>query len=627
MRHKPRITLWVGVVFFCILIFIQGCSSLSSQPIPSKTWTYPDGYDPHGGYLDRVTFVVYPPEDEQLGLQALQANIIYAWDEHVSAENITELEAAPGVEVATEPGDLYRMFALDCGTFPMNITGYRRAIAFALDKYAVVQGSTDGLGLPQDCAIPRALTNWTYESQLTETYYAQDIVKANASLEAAGFRDLTSDGWRDYDADLSGTLTSGDKNSHEVAISFLYTGHIPLTNAITLAIEGLAKCGIRAYTVPWDPYDPIGRYYDVGTHTINLKESGDLFLLYHFFHSSTGANEWYFGGWRNDTYNQYAENLMAARTKEEVQYWTWKCQEILWYEQPMIVCYNDVFTNAYRTDIWEDYINMQGRNRIGNGYSLVHIKLKEEAGGPFGCFPTEYIMSLNEGLDTTNSLRSNSEYTKTVFQLVYERLWTYSPYDWTPQPSLAYAWETEATVASGDIQEGEKYTFHLFENATWHDGTPVTADDVAFSVSLGLQDPYNAENYQHVYKTNIVDNMTIEIFTNATGFFEWTRATGFTVYPAHIWSLPSSIFSWVPTVPELVGSGPYIFAAYVQGQYVVLDRNPEWHFAVSQPPRTPCPVTVDCFWCYPLLLGIIIIQVCILVYLVNRRRSRDASKK
>ena len=86
---------------------------------------------------------------------------------------------------------------------------------------------------------------------------------------------------------------------------------------------------------------------------------------------------------------------MNSSTLQEANDWAWECQKILWYEQIMIVCYNDVYTHAYRTDIWEGYVNMQGRNRVGNGYSLVQLQLTDAAGGPYGCYPTEYIMSLN----------------------------------------------------------------------------------------------------------------------------------------------------------------------------------------------------------------------------------------
>ncbi len=569
-----------------------------------------------------------------MGLQALQANIIYAWGESVSADNIAELENTPGVEVSTEPGDKYRILCFNCGRFPTNITGYRRALAYALDKVEVVLESTNGLAFMQDCAIPLALGNWTYESQLIETYYLQNIAKANASLEESGFRDLNGDGWRDFDADNNSIWNPGiDLDSAVFEIPFHHiAGHFPSENAVTLAVEGLLKCGIRVYVDPLDFYDwmEYSWPWDGWLFCFTFTEMDSPELLHTIFHSSTGNNQWYFGGWTNITYDQFAENLMTAQTEEEANNLAWKCQELLWYEQPMIVCYNDVYTHAYRTDIWEGYINMRGRNRIGNGYSLVHIKLKEDAGGPFGCYPTEYMMSLNEGLDSTNWLMSNSEHTRKVFQLVYEKLTTISPFDWTYQPSLAYAWEIEATTASGDIQDGEKYTFHLYENATWHDGIPVSAEDVAYSLVLGRQNPYRFEDYQHVYKTNVVDNTTIEIFTNATGYFEWIQATGFTVFPHHIWGNDTitggNISTWIPKVADLVGSGPYSFLAYVLGQYVVLERHPDWHFAIPHPPRIPCgPIDGPPWLPIQLFLAIIFVEVFILTILLSQRRKKYSS--
>ncbi|MFX0079584.1 MAG: ABC transporter substrate-binding protein [Candidatus Hermodarchaeota archaeon] len=635
MTQKPRIILWASLFLLVVLLFTQSGFTATFHSISARTWTYPDGYDPHGGYLDKVVFVVYPPEDEQLGLQALQAGQIYAWDESVPIDNIMECEATWGVEVTSEPGDMYRMFCLNCGRFPTNNTGYRRALAYALDKFAVVQANTGGLAFVQDCAIPLALANWTYESQLTETYYSRNIIAANATLEAAWFRDLDGNGWRDYDADNSSTLSPSDILDVDFAIeAYYFEGHAPSRNALEYAVQGLNLCGIMAEVVPFEFYiffDMITEQeYWLACFTFTNIDSVDL--LYDYFHSSTANNQWYWGGWINTTYNAAAEALMASSTESEANEWAWRCQKILWDEQPMIVCYNDIYTHAYRRDIWEGYVNMHGRNRIGNGYSLVHIKLKEDAGGPFGCYPTEYIMSLNEGLDTTNWLMSNSKHTNKVFQLVYEELTTISPYDWTHQPSLAYAWETENTNASGDIQNGEKYTFHLYENATWHDGTPVTTTDVAFSLSLGLQDPYNAENYQNVYMTNIIDSNTIEIYSNATGYFEWIQATGFTVFPHHIWSNDTitggNISTWVPSVSELVGSGPYSFTAHVPGQYVVLERNPDWHFAIPHPPRTTCPPPIDGPSSIPyVLLAIISFEIFILVYLVIRRERRISSKK
>ena len=46
--------------------------------------------------------------------------------------------------------------------------------------------------------------------------------------------------------------------------------------------------------------------------------------------------------------------------------------------------------------------------------------------------------------------------------------------DWTPQPYLAKSWNVS--------EDGLTVTLNLVENAVFHDGAPITSEDVAFSV-------------------------------------------------------------------------------------------------------------------------------------------------
>lgn len=45
---------------------------------------------------------------------------------------------------------------------------------------------------------------------------------------------------------------------------------------------------------------------------------------------------------------------------------------------------------------------------------------------------------------------------------------------WDPIPYLAKSWETS--------DDGLRVTLHLVDNATFHDGVPITSEDVAFSI-------------------------------------------------------------------------------------------------------------------------------------------------
>src|SRR5918998_566813 len=60
-----------------------------------------------------------------------------------------------------------------------------------------------------------------------------------------------------------------------------------------------------------------------------------------------------------------------------------------------------------------------------------------------------------------------------VMNLTYDTLVNYSPKDSSPVPGLADSWETS--------EDGLTWTFHLNEEARWHDGEDVTSEDVAYT--------------------------------------------------------------------------------------------------------------------------------------------------
>ena len=66
-------------------------------------------------------------------------------------------------------------------------------------------------------------------------------------------------------------------------------------------------------------------------------------------------------------------------------------------------------------------------------------------------------------------------------------------------PDLASAFHTES--------DGRIWTFDIREDATWHDGQPVTADDVVFTVKL-LQDRGYVGPYSDAFRGVTVDRIS-----------------------------------------------------------------------------------------------------------------------
>jgi len=124
--------------------------------------------------------------------------------------------------------------------------------------------------------------------------------------------------------------------------------------------------------------------------------------------------------------------------------------------------------------------------------------------------------------------------------------------------------EVETDLARGwDVTgDGLAYTFYLRSNAYWHDGTPVTADDVAFTIGL-LQDPdfpgppdLGANVWQSV-TVDKVDRRTVR-FTLPEPYAPFLDYTTVGILPAHLLQgiraadLPAAEFNLNP-----VGSGPF----------------------------------------------------------------------
>jgi peptide/nickel transport system substrate-binding protein len=107
------------------------------------------------------------------------------------------------------------------------------------------------------------------------------------------------------------------------------------------------------------------------------------------------------------------------------------------------------------------------------------------------------------------------------------------------------------------------YTFVLRADARWHDGQPLTTDDVAYTVSL-LQDaqfpgPADLGQLWQSVQMKIINPQTVE-FTLPEKFAPFLDYTTFGLLPAHLLGqvkaadLPTQAFNQAP-----IGSGPFRF--------------------------------------------------------------------
>jgi len=159
-------------------------------------------------------------------------------------------------------------------------------------------------------------------------------------------------------------------------------------------------------------------------------------------------------------------------------------------------------------------------------------------------------------------------------------------------PAVGYLYETLMTQSQDEVgteygllAEGAAHpddfswvVYRLRADARWHDGKPVTADDVVFSFdSLKKFSPRYASYYRHVLKAEKTGERDIRFTFDGPGNRELPTIVGeLMILPKHWWEGTDDQGRKrdisATTLEKPLGSGPYRIKEFVAGRSIVLER-------------------------------------------------------
>lgn len=137
------------------------------------------------------------------------------------------------------------------------------------------------------------------------------------------------------------------------------------------------------------------------------------------------------------------------------------------------------------------------------------------------------------------------------------------------EPKLAESWEIN--------EDGTIYTFHLRKDAVWHDGTPITSDDVIFTYELVMNMEaaiaFRAQQFiggePVVYEK--VDDHTFQVILPEP--FAPYLSFLITPIPKHIWEdVEPRNYKRTSNPDFFVSSGPFKFVEYRAGEFIRFAR-------------------------------------------------------
>ena len=137
-------------------------------------------------------------------------------------------------------------------------------------------------------------------------------------------------------------------------------------------------------------------------------------------------------------------------------------------------------------------------------------------------------------------------------------------------PWLATSWEASA--------DGTTYTFRITPDATWHDGRPLTADDIAFSFTYYAQYPYVWMTTEVVASSQATggDAVRVTLRRPYAPFLE-DIAGVVPIVPRHVWESIDDPKAYADAA-GMIGSGPFSLAEYDQtaGAYRLRANDAYW---------------------------------------------------
>ena len=134
------------------------------------------------------------------------------------------------------------------------------------------------------------------------------------------------------------------------------------------------------------------------------------------------------------------------------------------------------------------------------------------------------------------------------------------------RPALAQRWERIDSVS---------WRFHLRPGARWHDGQPVTAEDVVFSFEAFADSAIDAPARSYLagrVRARAEDSTTVRItFAEPSPEQLYDATYHVRIFPRHVWAaIPREQWAADTALTHLVGSGPYRVLNWKRGQFLTL---------------------------------------------------------
>ena len=332
--------------------------------------------------------------------------------------------------------------------------------------------------------------------------------------------------------------------------------------------EELGRIGVTMEVRPTDFAVLINTLYgeDMDYDAYTLGWSGRVERLDPdmFIHSINHSSNAVAGGNNTCRYANPAFDVLADAQRREMdplarRKIVWEAQRLLSEDVPRITLYARANVQAYNHERFTNLISIPGEGLFNEWTPMLMEPLTDTHTVP--------IVASNINLTSLNPFNARSAYDWRNLRLIYDKLARLSP-EHEPRPWAAAAWELVSdTIIDVELRPG----------MTFHDGQPVTVDDIVWSYQawMDLPESYFASFTHPIATVEATGDLTVRFALHEPyAPFVTTTLAQIPILPRHIWEHVGDITQYANEHP--VGSGPFRFVRFRTGQELVTERFDEY---------------------------------------------------
>jgi ABC-type transport system substrate-binding protein len=564
---KFRIFGALTIIGIVALLLVSGNNTVYGVPFENNLKT--------GPYVDNVVYKVITSQDQRI--LTLQAGIIEMDTNFFDPVHFPALDADPDINLFSALRNGYGHLTINCRDYPLNISGLRRAFAFAYDKTRVTTEIMDGFNQEHDSIVPY-VNGWCVEDEFTYHYYTNQSSIGNQILDDLGFEIDAGTGYR--------LAPNGDP--FDIVIEYASTSPEIAGGVAQIGVDALHALHIDARTQASDFNEYISRLdshgdYDMIFYAQDFHDNDVDWLAYEYWSAYADTPYQNPSNFVNVTYDYWRDQLLYGTTYMEVFEAAEAMQHILHENVPRLVVYENTYLQAYRNDQFTGHVE-DFSGYISGPWTMRKIHNLDDTLG--GTVP----VAIGQEPDSFNFFISNSAYSGHIFKNLHASLYKYGP-DMTPVGDLAKALLVETHEDNVAVPAGHtRYTIDIIQNASWSDGTPLTAEDVAFTftyhVESGLYGNPAGIDLGDLVASYAPTTYRVVLEFSTESYWQFSCFAFDYIIPVHIFNDSDGIGymgwnTWNPVFDSAepnVNCGPFILTDFEAGEYYEISKNPDYHY-------------------------------------------------